>query len=117
MRNLEPVEGRDYQDFDSEITGSAIRIYRSGRKAFTLDYRINGRQRRYKLDAWPEWATTAASERAMEIRLQQLCGEQPLQSPHNLRRTIMITWSDAGLRRLLEAQRHVAKPTTRCACI
>jgi hypothetical protein len=69
VRDLEPIKTRDYQVFDSEITGFAIRVYRSGNKAFTLDYRINGRQRRYKLGAWPEWSTTAARERAKEIRL------------------------------------------------
>jgi hypothetical protein len=57
VRDLEPIKTRDYQVFDSEITGLAIRVYRSGNKAFTLDYRINGRQRRYKLGAWPEWST------------------------------------------------------------
>ena len=78
VRDLEPVKGRDYQVFDSEITGFAIRVYRSGSKAFTLDYRINGRQRRYKLGAWPEWSTTAARERAKEIRRQIDEGIDPL---------------------------------------
>ena len=61
VRDLEPIKTRDYQVFDSEITGSGIRVYRSGNKAFTLDYRINGRQRRYKLGAWPEWSTRKSS--------------------------------------------------------
>ncbi|WP_420587973.1 tyrosine-type recombinase/integrase [Marivita sp.] len=78
VRDLEPTAGRDYQVFDSEITGFAIRVYRSGSKAFTLDYRINGRQRRYKLGAWPEWTTTAARERAKEIRRQIDEGIDPL---------------------------------------
>jgi integrase len=78
VRDLEPDKGRDYQVFDGEITGFAIRVYRSGNKAFTLDYRINGRQRRYKLGAWPEWSTTAARERAKEIRRQIDDGIDPL---------------------------------------
>lgn len=78
VRDLEADKGRDYQVFDSEITGFAIRVYRSGNKAFTLDYRINGRQRRYKLGAWPEWSTTAARERAKEIRRQIDEGVDPL---------------------------------------
>jgi hypothetical protein len=41
---LEP--GRDYQIFNSEVRGFAICIYRSGNRAFTLDYRHAGRQRR-----------------------------------------------------------------------
>lgn len=78
VRDLGPTAGRDYQVFDSEIAGFAIRVYRSGSKAFTLDYRINGRQRRYKLGAWPEWTTTAARERAKEIRRQIDEGVDPL---------------------------------------
>lgn len=78
VRDLEPIDGRDYQVFDIEIAGFAIRVYRSGSKAFTLDYRINGRQRRYKLGAWPEWSTTAARERAKEIRRQIDEGADPL---------------------------------------
>ena len=74
-RDLEPMAGRDYQVFDSDITGLAIRVYRSGNKAFTLDYRINGRQRRYKLGAWPEWTTMAVRERAKEIRRQVVSEE------------------------------------------
>ena len=78
VRDLEATAGRDYQVFDSEITGFAIRVYRSGSKAFTLDYRINGRQRRYKLGAWPEWTTTAARERAKEISRPIEEGVDPL---------------------------------------
>ena len=78
VRDLEPVKGRDYQVFDSEISGFAIRVYRSGSKAFTVDYRINGRQRRYKLGAWPEWSATAARERVKEVRRQIDEGIDPL---------------------------------------
>ena len=38
VRDLEPVKGRDYQVFDSEITGFAIRVYRSGSKALSYDF-------------------------------------------------------------------------------
>jgi len=35
--------------------------------AYTLDYRIAGRQRRMTIGRWPEWNTTAARERAKEL--------------------------------------------------
>ena len=38
--------GRDYQIFDTELRGFAVCIYRGGGRAFTLDYRHAGRQRR-----------------------------------------------------------------------
>ena len=38
VRDAEPAERRDYQIFDSEVRGFAVCIYRSGSRAFTLDY-------------------------------------------------------------------------------
>ncbi len=60
--------GRDYQIFDTDVRGFSITIYPSGNRAFTLDYRIAGRQRRMTIGRWPEWNTAAARERAKELR-------------------------------------------------
>ena len=46
VREPLPVKGRDFQIFDTEVRGFAVCIYRSGSRAFTLDYRYAGRQRR-----------------------------------------------------------------------
>lgn len=37
--------GRDYQIFDTDVRGFSVTIYPSGNRAFTLDYRVAGRQR------------------------------------------------------------------------
>ena len=50
VREAIPAEGRDYQIFDDDIRGFAVCIYRGGGRAFTLDYRVAGRQRRM---TWP----------------------------------------------------------------
>jgi len=63
-----PEPGRDYQIFDSEVRGFVTCIYRSGNRAFTLDYRYAGRRRRMTLGRWPEWSTAAAREPAKELR-------------------------------------------------
>lgn len=60
VREAEPAERRDYQIFDTEVRGFAVCIYRSGNRAFTIDYRHAGRQRRMTIGRWPEWSTTAA---------------------------------------------------------
>lgn len=75
--------GRDYQIFDTDVRGFSITIYPSGNRAFTLDYRIAGRQRRMTIGRWPEWNTTAARERAKELRRDIDEGIDPL----NLRET------------------------------
>ena len=46
VRDAEPAKGRDYQIFDTEVRGFVVCIYRSGSRAFTIDYRHAGRQRR-----------------------------------------------------------------------
>lgn len=70
IRDAIPDPERDYLIFDSEVTGFAIRIYRSGSRSFTFDYRIQGRQRRYRIGPWPEWTAVGARERARELRRQ-----------------------------------------------
>ena len=78
VREAVPEPGRDYQIFDSEVRGFAICIYRSGNRAFTLDYRHAGRQRRMTLGRWPEWSTAAARKRAKELRRDIDAGGDPL---------------------------------------
>jgi len=78
VREAPPLEGKDYQIFDSEVRGFAICIYRSGNRAFTIDYRSAGRQRRMTIGRWPEWSTKAAREHAKELRREIDAGADPL---------------------------------------
>ena len=78
VREAEPAKGRDYQIFDTDVRGFAVCIYRSGSRAFTIDYRHAGRQRRMTIGRWPEWSTTAARERAKELRREIDAGGDPL---------------------------------------
>ena len=85
LRTAEPAEGRSYQIFDTEIRGLAARVQSSGARAFTLDYRFAGRQRRMTIGRWPEWSVTAARERAKELRRMIDQGEDPLSKKEELR--------------------------------
>jgi len=85
LRHAEPTEGRSYQIFDTEIRGLAARVQSSGARAFTLDYRFAGRQRRMTIGRWPEWSVTAARERAKELRRMIDQGEDPLSKKEELR--------------------------------
>lgn len=78
IREAEPVAGRDYQIFDTEVRGFAVCVYRGGGRAFTLDYRHAGRQRRMTFGRWPEWSVAAARERAKELRREIDAGGDPL---------------------------------------
>ena len=85
LRDAEPAEGRDYQIFDTKVRGFAACIYRGGGRAFTLDYRYAGRQRRMTFARWPEWGATAARERAKELRREIDAGGDPLATRGALR--------------------------------
>jgi integrase len=78
LRDSDPLDGKDYQIFDSEVRGFAVCIYRSGGRAFTLDYRHAGRQRRMTFGRWPEWSVSAARARAKELRRDIDAGADPL---------------------------------------
>jgi integrase len=85
LREAEPAEGRDYQIFDTDVRGFAVCIYRGGGRAFTLDYRYAGRQRRMTFARWPEWGVTAARARAKELRREIDAGGDPLSTRDALR--------------------------------
>jgi hypothetical protein len=78
LRDAEPKPGISYQIFDTEVIGFAARIQASGARAFTIDYRHAGRQRRMNIGRWPEWSVTAARERAKELRRTIDEGNDPL---------------------------------------
>jgi integrase len=57
-----------YWDNDPKVTGFGVRIYAGGSKSFFLNYRIDGRERRFTIGSFPRWSVTAARERAKELR-------------------------------------------------
>jgi len=66
-----------YWDNDPKVTGFGLRVYAGGSKSFFLNYRIDGRERRYTIGAFPRWSVTAARERAKELRVQIDRGHNP----------------------------------------
>jgi len=85
VKNAQPVEGKDYQLFDSELRAFALIVYRRGSKAFTIDYRHAGRPRRMVFGRWPEWSVSAARIRAKELRRDVDAGYDPLKQRQQLR--------------------------------
>jgi Arm DNA-binding domain len=55
-------------DDDPRATGFGVRSYAGGGKSFFIDYRLDGRQRRYTIGPYPRWSAEAARERARELR-------------------------------------------------
>jgi hypothetical protein len=55
-------------DDDPKATGFGVRSYPGGGKSFFIDYRLNGRQRRYTIGPFPRWSAEAAREEAKKLR-------------------------------------------------
>jgi integrase len=66
------VEGRDVP------RGLGVVVTAGGAKSFILNYRFNGRQRRYTIGRWPEWSVVAAVREARKLWQQIDRGDDPL---------------------------------------
>jgi integrase len=64
-------------DDDPRATGFGVRSYRGGGKSFFVDYRLNGRQRRYTIGPFPRWSAEAAREQAKKLRKEIDQGVDP----------------------------------------
>jgi integrase len=74
---LPPARGQA-MIWDTEVKGFALRITPAGSKAFILDYRIEGRQRRITLGSWPDWTVAAARETAKAMKREVDHGSDPM---------------------------------------
>jgi integrase len=64
-------------DDDPKATGFGVRSYPGGGRSFFLDYRLEGRQRRFTIGPFPRWSVTAAREEAKLLRKRIDRGEDP----------------------------------------
>jgi integrase len=64
-------------DDDPKATGFGVRSYPGGGKSFFIDYRLDGRQRRYTIGPFPRWSAEAAREEAKALRKQIDRGVDP----------------------------------------
>ena len=68
VKGLEPPAKGNRVTYDAEVKGFGIRITAGGVKAFVLNYRIGGRERRYTIGSYPEWSVAAARDEAKGLR-------------------------------------------------
>jgi integrase len=64
-------------DDDPKAMGFGVRAYPGGSKSFFIDYRLEGRQRRFTIGPFPRWSVTTAREEAKELRKQIDRGHDP----------------------------------------
>lgn len=86
VKNLTAPEGGSRIIWDSELKGFGVRITPAGAISFILNYRVHGRQRRYKIGRHPEWTAEAARAEAAKLK-PRIDSEDydPLQKKQNAR--------------------------------
>ena len=64
--------------YDTEIKGFGARITAAGGRSFVLNYRINGRERRHTIGAFPAWSVRLAREEAAALKRDIDRGRDPV---------------------------------------
>lgn len=64
--------------WDDDVKGFGLRITPGGAKAFVLDYRADGRQRRITIGAYPDWRVAAARKAASDLKRDVDLGNDPM---------------------------------------
>jgi integrase len=70
IKTLATPETGNRITFDDAVKGFGIRVTAAGARAFVLNYRTAGRQRRYTIGAFPDWATSVARQEAKRLKAQ-----------------------------------------------
>jgi integrase len=71
--------------WDTEVKGFGVRVTAAGAKAFVLDYRAGGRQRRITSGSWPDWSTVSARNEAKRLKRLIDQGHDPMAERHHER--------------------------------
>ena len=60
------------------MRGFALRVTSGGAKSFVVDYRAQGRQRRFTIGSFPDWSVQAARQSAKELKREVDQGRDPM---------------------------------------
>ena len=83
-KTLPPARGQTLL-WDGEVKGFALRVTSGGAKSFVVDYRVDGRQRRFTIGAYPDWSVQAARQCAKELKREVDLGRDPMGKRHSER--------------------------------
>ena len=110
VKALDPPVSGNRITYDDEVKGWGLRVTSQGAKAWVVNYRVSGRERRITIGSYPDWSVSAAKERAKEIKRAVDRGEDPMAERH--RERAAPTMADLGRRYLKE---HASRKRVRSA--
>ena len=82
VRALVPPESGNRITYDSEVKGFGVRITHAGAKAFVLNFRAAGRERRLTIGSFPDWSVKQARDEAKALKRRIDRGEDPMADRH-----------------------------------
>lgn len=82
VKSLAPPNRSNRITYDSEVKGLGLRVTASGAKAFVVNYRIKGRERRLTIGSYPDWSVAAAREEARRLKRLIDNGHDPMAERH-----------------------------------
>lgn len=100
----------DYFIWDEEIPGFGVRVLRTGKKSYVVQYRAGGRTRRYSFSQHGVMTADEARKQARELLVSVDKGENPSEEARTQR--LAPTMADLCERFMDEHVRHRCKPST-----
>jgi integrase len=77
VRDLRPPPSGNRILYDAEVKGFGARITAAGARSFVLNYRINGRERRHTIGAFPVWSVRQVRDEAAALKRDIDRGRDP----------------------------------------
>jgi integrase len=68
VKSLTPPEAGNKITYDNVVRGFGVRITKAGTRAFVLNYRVAGRERRIKIGRYPDWSVEKARKQAKSYK-------------------------------------------------
>ena len=82
VKAMNKPEAGNQITYDEDVKGFGLRVTSAGAKAFVLNYRAGGRERRITIGSYPDWSVLAARDHAKGLKRQIDNGEDPMADRH-----------------------------------
>jgi integrase len=82
VKEMVPPDTGNQITYDKDVKGFGVRITKAGARAFILNYRAAGRERRITIGSYPDWKTTDARDRAKTLKREVDNGGDPMGDRH-----------------------------------
>jgi len=90
IKDLAPPAQGNRIIYDGEVKGFGVRVTKAGARAFILNYRAGGIERRLTIGSCSDWKATAARDYARKLKIKVDVGEDPMADRHDERAAATI---------------------------